>query len=149
MSCDIVSDLTISAIVCAMAGTEYGAAGLHDEDDGTFYSAATCSQKVGQMLLDANFASVNDHKGDGIKTLYGCLADATTETAKNKSTEDHTVTHTIVQRGTPLAKKTDKLVLGNRVFYVVAVDDTGGLGISTLYYVEERDDIKNDTRTGS
>ena len=79
---------------------------------------------------------VNDHKGDGIKTLYGCLADATTETA-------------IVQRGTPLAKKTDKLVLGNRVFYVVAVDDTGGLGISTLYYVEERDDIKNDTRTGS
>lgn len=57
--------------------------------------------------------------------------------------------HTIVQRGTPLAKKTDKLVLGNRVFYVVAVDDTGGLGISTLYYVEERDDIKNDTRTGS
>lgn len=42
-----------------MAGTEYGAAGLHD-DDGTFYSAATCSQKVGQMLLDANFASVNE-----------------------------------------------------------------------------------------
>ena len=40
-------------------------------------------------------------------------------------------------------------MLGNRVFYVVAVDDTGGLGISTLYYVEERDDIKNDTRTGS
>ena len=59
MSCDIVSDLTISAIVCAMAGTEYGAAGLHDENDGTFYSAATSSQKVGQMLLDANFASVN------------------------------------------------------------------------------------------
>ena len=52
MSCDIVSDLTISAIVCAMAG-------LHDENDGTFYSAATSSQKVGQMLLDANFASVN------------------------------------------------------------------------------------------
>ena len=92
---------------------------------------------------------VNDHKGDGVKTLYGCLADATTETAKNKSTEDHTVTHTIVQRGIPLAKKTDKLVLENRVFYVVAVDDAGGLGISTLYYVEERDDIKNDTRTGS
>lgn len=62
---------------------------------------------------------VNDHKGDGIKTLYGCLADATTETAKNKSTEDHTVTHTIVQRGTPLAKKTDKLVLGNRVFMLL------------------------------
>ena len=33
MSCDIVSDLTISAIVCTMAGTEYGAAGLHDEND--------------------------------------------------------------------------------------------------------------------
>lgn len=33
MSCDIVSDLTISAIVCALAGTGYGAAGLHDEND--------------------------------------------------------------------------------------------------------------------
>lgn len=63
MNCDIVSDLTISAIVCAMAGKEYGAAGLHD-DDGTFYSAATCSQKVGQMLLDANFASVNERYGE-------------------------------------------------------------------------------------
>ena len=63
MSCDIVSDLTISAIVCAMAGREYGAAGLHD-DDGTFYSAATCSQEVGQMLLDANFASVNERYGE-------------------------------------------------------------------------------------
>lgn len=66
MSCDIVSDLTVSAIVCAMAGTEYGAAGLHDENDGTFYSAATCSQKVGQMLLDANFASVNERYDENV-----------------------------------------------------------------------------------
>ena len=86
---------------------------------------------------------VNDHKGDGIKTLYGCLADATTETAKNKSTEDHTVTHTIVQRGTPLAKKTDKLVLGNRVFYIIPFLDIIQGGNSKTSCIIYCNNIKN------
>lgn len=85
---------------------------------------------------------VNKHKEDGTRTLKGCLSDADTAKAENLSTEEYKATHTIVQKGTPVAKKRDKLVLGNRVFYVVAVDDAGGLGISTLYYVEERDDVK-------
>ncbi|MDE7425072.1 MAG: hypothetical protein K2N51_15535 [Lachnospiraceae bacterium] len=85
---------------------------------------------------------VDKREGDGIRSLKGCLSDADTTKALNLSTEEHKVTHTIVQKGMPVAKKGDKLVLGNRVFYVVAVDDTGSLGISTLYYVEERDDVK-------
>ena len=48
----------------------------------------------------------------------------------------------IVQRGKPRAERTDRLILGNRVFYIVDIDDTGSLGVSTLYYAEERTDVK-------
>lgn len=82
------------------------------------------------------------HKGDGSVTLRGCLADSTDEEKKNHSTQEHTVTHTIVQQGPPKAKRTDKLILGDRVFYIVDIDDTGCLGVSTLYYAEERRDVK-------
>lgn len=84
----------------------------------------------------------NRHVGDGTKTLKGCLADATAEDRENHSQKDHTVTHTIVQAGFPKAKRTDKLVLGSRVFYIIDIDDAGSLGISTIYYAEERRDAK-------
>lgn len=84
----------------------------------------------------------NNHTGDGTKTLKGCLADATDEDRTNHNQKDHVVTHTIVQAGSPKAKRTDKLILGNRVFYIVDIDDAGTLGISTIYYAEERRDVK-------
>lgn len=85
---------------------------------------------------------VNKHSGDGTKTLKGCLAEATKQDIENHSLPDHIVTHTIVQSGTPRAKRTDRLILGDRLFYICDVDDTGGLGISTLYYAEERRDVR-------
>lgn len=84
----------------------------------------------------------NSHDGDGTKTLKGCLADASDEDRTNHSQKDHVVTHTIVQSGNPKAKHGDKLILGSRVFYIVDIDDTGTLGISTIYYAEERRDVK-------
>ncbi len=84
----------------------------------------------------------NSHSGDGTKTLKGCLAEASDEDRTNHSQKDHVVTHTIVQAGSPKAKRTDKLVLGERVLYIVDIDDTGMLGISTIYYAEERRDAK-------
>ena len=84
----------------------------------------------------------NCHTGDGTKTLKGCLAEASDEDRTNHSQKDHIVTHTIVQAGSPKAKRTDKLVLGERVFYIVDIDDAGSLGISTIYYAEERRDVK-------
>ncbi len=84
----------------------------------------------------------NSHSGDGTKTLKGCLAEASDEDRINHSQKDHVVTHTIVQAGSPMAKRTDKLVLGSRVFYIVDIDDAGILGISTIYYAEERRDAK-------
>lgn len=84
----------------------------------------------------------NSHGGNGTKTLKGCLASASDEDRTNHSQKDHIVTHTIVQAGSPKAKRTDKLVLENRVFYIVDIDEAGTLGISTIYYAEERGDVK-------
>lgn len=84
----------------------------------------------------------NVHGGDGSVILRGCLADAADDERENHSTKDHIVTHTIVQAGRPKAKRTDRLVCGSRTFYIVDVDDTGSLGIATLYYAEERRDAK-------
>lgn len=83
-----------------------------------------------------------DYTGDGSQTLKGCLADADAKDKESRSTKEHTVTHAIVQAGAPLAKRTDKLILGERVFYIVDMDDAGGLGVSTIYYAEERNDVK-------
>lgn len=56
--------------------------------------------------------------------------------------EQHSLTHTIVCRGGEVANKGDILVLDDRLFVVLLVDDVGGLGISTIYYAEERNDIR-------
>lgn len=84
----------------------------------------------------------NQHTGDGSVILKGCLVAASDEDRENHSQKDHVVTHTIVQAGTPKAKRTDKLILGNRTFYIVDIDDMNSLGISTVYYAEERRDVK-------
>lgn len=102
-----------------------------------------------EFIIESNKQTVTstgrvatNHNGDGSVTLRGCLADSTDEEKKSHSTQDHTVTHTIVQQGAPKAKRTDKLILGDRIFYIVDIDDTGSLGVSTLYYAEERRDVK-------
>lgn len=93
-----------------------------------------------QQIVTSTGRVANRHAGDGTKTLKGCLAEASDEERTNHSQKDHIVTHTIVQPGSPIAKRGDKLILGNRVFYIVAMDDAGTLGISTIYYAEERQD---------
>lgn len=84
----------------------------------------------------------NNPSGDGSRILKGCLADASDEDRANHSQDDHIVTHTIVQAGHPMAKRSDKLALGNRTFYIVDIDDAGTLGLTTIYYAEERRDVK-------
>lgn len=58
-----------------------------------------------------------------------------------------TVTHSIIQRGDPVAKEHDIFVLvkgGNetRFFEVQAVHNKGEMDIDTLYYCQERGDRK-------
>ena len=77
---------------------------------------------------------------DTERILKGCLADATQNDRDRWKQLQHPITHTIVQAGPPMAKEEDRLVLGDRVFTIHAVDDCGALGITTIYYAEERAD---------
>lgn len=85
--------------------------------------------------------------GDGSEFLKGCLAEASDQDRQNHSTKEHIVTHTIVQSGPPVAKRTDRLILTDKLqsrsrsFYIVDVDDAGTLGLSTIYYAEERNGV--------
>ena len=101
-----------------------------------------------EFIIEGNTQTVtstgrvaNTHTGDGLKTLKGCLCDASDTDRRNHSTKDHIVTHTIEQAGRPKARRTDKLILDDRTFYIVDVDDCGSLGLATLYYAEERRDL--------
>lgn len=82
------------------------------------------------------------YDGETRNTLKGALADATTADKERWSQLQHPITHTIVQAGAPKAKAEDKLVLGDRIFLIHAVDDCGGAGITTIYYAEERMDVQ-------
>lgn len=82
-----------------------------------------------------------DYDKTARKMLKGCLANATDNDRERWKQLQHPITHTIVQAGSPRAKAEDRLVLGERMFIIHAVDDCGGLGITTIYYAEERMDI--------
>lgn len=82
------------------------------------------------------------YSSDGTKVLKGALAEATPKQKVEWSQLQHPITHTIVQDGKPKAKAEDKLILGNRVFLVQGVDNPGDIGVCTVYYVEERNDVK-------
>lgn len=79
-------------------------------------------------------------KGD--RTLRGALAEATPKQKMEWQQLQHPITHTIVQDGRPQAKQEDKLIMGDRVFFVQGVDEPGSIGVCTIYYVEERMDVE-------
>lgn len=78
--------------------------------------------------------------------ICGVLAEADKNQSDRKKhlwdQEQHSLTHTIVCRGKAVAQKGDIVAMDNRVFMVLLADDVGGLGVSTIYYAEERNDIK-------
>lgn len=79
---------------------------------------------------------------DGNRTLRGALAEATNQQRIEWQQLQHPITHTIVQDGRPKAKPEDKLILGNRVFLIQGVQEPGSIGVCTIYYVEEREDVE-------
>lgn len=56
--------------------------------------------------------------------------------------DQHSLTHTMVIRGKADLKKGDTLHRNERFFYVLATDDPGYLGGSTIIYLEERKDVR-------
>ena len=70
------------------------------------------------QVVTASGRVANAPKGDGSKIIRGCLAESTKEQKESHSTRDRVCTHTI------------------------DLDEVGSLGISTIYYAEERKDVK-------
>lgn len=105
-----------------------------------FAVATKSSERVNGRMVDTYVKSA--------VMLSGTLTVATqtqVEQTKNRwDQEQHSLTHTIVGDGPALAKKGDRLIRdgSERIFEVLAVDDVGELGVKTIYYTEERNDVK-------
>jgi hypothetical protein len=79
----------------------------------------------------------NSEPGEQIKAV---LAEAKPQEKERWRQLQHPISHTIVQKGTPKASAEDRLVFGERTFFIQGVDEPGALGFWTIYYVEERYD---------
>lgn len=79
----------------------------------------------------------NRDPGEQIKAV---LAEAKPQEKERWRQLQHPISHTIVQKGTPKASAEDRLVFGERIFFIQGVDEPGALGFWTIYYVEERYD---------
>lgn len=95
-----------------------------------------------EEVLGANGRPKARYDKEGERTLHGCLADATEQDRERWKQLQHPITHTVVQAGRPRAKEEDRLVLGERVFIIRKIDDCGSLGVTTIYYAEERTDAR-------
>lgn len=95
-----------------------------------------------ENTIAENGFPVRRYKDTG-SLINGILAKTNTGERKHQwAQEQHLLTHTVISRGRPAAKKGDLLVMNDRSFIVLTADDTGGLGEVTLYYVEERNDLR-------
>lgn len=78
--------------------------------------------------------------------VQGVLVVATkrdTDRMKHKWDQDrHSLTHTLVARGKCTAAKNDLLLSDEKCYLVLTCDDTANLGISSILYLEERNDLR-------
>jgi hypothetical protein len=77
--------------------------------------------------------------------IVGIISQANQREKEQWKQNGHPITHTIVQRGTKnRAKATDIIIIPGteRNFYVQGVIDPAEIGHFTIYYVEERLDLK-------
>ena len=70
--------------------------------------------------------------------IHAILCGATPEQKLQYQQMEHPITHVISHEGTPVAKEGDRLIFGNRAFYVQGVDNPGDQGLWAIYYCEER-----------
>lgn len=95
-----------------------------------------------QTTIKDNGRAVIEYSTSRNLVISGCLAAANAREIARFNQLGHPITHTIVQKGRPVAKEDDRLHLGDRTFLIQGVDEAGSLGICTIYYAEERNDVK-------
>jgi hypothetical protein len=90
--------------------------------------------------LSSRGRTKSQYDGQTGEQLSAVLADAKPQEKDRWKQLQHPISHTITQKGKPKADAEDRLVLGDRSFFIQGVDDPGALGLWTIYYVEERFD---------
>lgn len=102
--------------------------------------------QVKELITKADGGYWSERYDDTGKHVTGALAEADGNLAERTKhrwdQKQHSLTHTLVTQGRADLKKGDFLILGERGFLVLLADDVGSLGISSLVYLEERNDIK-------
>lgn len=74
--------------------------------------------------------------------VIGVVASATPYEREKLKSLKHEVTHVVIQRlGSAKAKVGDRLIKGEKIFYVEAVENPAGLGQWFIYYCNERCDL--------
>lgn len=83
------------------------------------------------------------NNGERVKGILSEADSNQSEKMKHRWDQDqHSLTHTLVANGRSGVRKGDHLVLGERGFLVLVVDDASAIGISDIIYLEERNDVK-------
>lgn len=102
--------------------------------------------QVKELKTEAEGGYWEDRYVDTGKHVMGALAEADSNLSERMKhrwdQKQHSLTHTLVTQGRANLKKGDLLTLEERAFLVLLVDDVGSLGISSLAYLEERNDVK-------
>jgi hypothetical protein len=102
--------------------------------------------QVRTMQTEWSGCHTTDTYADTGEHVTGILAAADSHMSdrmKHRWDQDqHSLTHTLLIRGRAGLKKGDMLILEERAFLVLLLDDVGALGVSGIVYLEERNDIK-------
>lgn len=104
---------------------------------GNLYKDFTVEKK--DRTVSSRGRAKSGYSDDGV-TVRGILAEAKPQEKERWRQLQHPISHTIVQKGKPKAAPEDRLIFGDRIFFIQGVDEPGALGLWTIYYVEERFD---------
>ena len=93
-----------------------------------------------QSRADSNGRVVKSFVSSG--ELFGCISTILPNEAEKLAGLKHKATHKIVVRfGRSEVKIGDKLIRGDKIYLIEAVDDISRLGQFTVIYVTERGDL--------
>ncbi len=98
---------------------------------------------------------VNGYAVDGYVDTDICVTGVLAEATSHQSDmmrhrwdqDQHSLTHTLVVVGRPGLKKGDILELDERKFIVLIGDDIASIGVSNIFYLEERNDLNDAGRS--
>lgn len=93
----------------------------------------------GSNISSRGRAKKNYDKDLGV-SIQAVLAEAKPDEKERWKQLQHPISHTITQKGKPKANAGDRLIFGERIFYIQGVDEPGALGLWTIYYADERMD---------